>query len=515
RQLPDKAVDLLDTASARVKMGQSAKPAQLDDIDHQMENLTIQINAVKRDLDSGISTDTSLLANLEKDLSNLQIEQMELEDRWKKESELVQRINENRKKVAEEKARLRTQGETDSPTVKELGQQLETDKNELKKLQGEDPLIHAEVNGSIAAQVVSDWTGIPAGKMMKDEAEALLNFEKNLKQRIRGQDYAINEIASSLRIAKAGLRNPEAPIGVFLLVGPSGVGKTECARGIADLLFGGERFVITINMSEYQESHTVSQLKGSPPGYVGYGEGGVLTEAVRQRPYSVVILDEVEKAHRDIMNLFYQVFDRGFMRDGEGREIDFKNTVIMMTSNLGSDIMMQMMYSEPEPAPDEKVADEATATDPAATKEEVPPTPPKKAEKAPPKPTPEAMVQAIRPLLIRYFQPALLARFKVVPFLPLDQAAMKEIVRIKLDQVGQRLQTSHHISMEYAGDLVERITSRCTEIETGARNIDFIIDRAILPDVSRALLGQLAEEKVPNRLVLELDEKGDFRYRFV
>lgn len=502
RQLPDKAVDLLDTASARVKMGQSAKPAQLDDLDHQIENLNIEIKAVKRDLDSGILTDSSRLLNLEKEISNLQIEQMELEERWKKELELVQRINENRTRLAQEKSRLRENNETTSPAVEELAQQVEKDKQALITIQGKEPLIHAEVNGNIAAQVVSDWTGIPAGKMMKDEADALLSFEKNLKQRIRGQDYAINEIANSIRIAKAGLREPEKPLGVFLLVGPSGVGKTECARGIADLLFGGERFVITINMSEYQESHTVSQLKGSPPGYVGYGEGGVLTEAVRQRPYSVVILDEVEKAHRDVMNLFYQVFDRGFMRDGEGREIDFKNTVIMMTSNLGSDIMMQMMMTDDEnPSSEVETDDKKEAT-------------PEKVAQKPRKPTPGEMAQAIRPILLRYFQPALLARFKVVPFIPLDEGAMKEIVTIKLKQVAQRLQDSHHIPMEWSSELVDRITERCTETETGARNIDFIIDRSILPDVSRELLGCMADEKMPDKLILELDPQGNFIYRF-
>jgi type VI secretion system protein VasG len=337
--------------------------------------------------------------------------------------------------------------------------------------------VHVEVDGSIAAQVVADWTGIPVGNMLKDEAEVLLNFEDRLRERILGQDEAITEVADTIRTAKAGMRNPEAPIGVFLFVGPSGVGKTECARVVADLLFGGERFVITINMSEYQESHTVSQLKGSPPGYVGYGEGGVLTEAVRQRPYSVVLLDETEKAHRDVMNLFYQVFDKGFMRDGEGREIDFKNTVIMMTSNLGSDIFMQVCTEDERPTPDQ-------------------------------------LREVIHNELVNHFQAALLARMKVVPFYPLRKETMKGIVKLKLGHIGKRLHESHNMAFDYDPVVVERIAERCTQIDTGARNIDFIIDRTVLPEVSKAMLAKMAEEQIPAKLTLGMDEAGNFTYLF-
>lgn len=325
--------------------------------------------------------------------------------------------------------------------------------------------------------MVSDWTGIPVGKMLKDEVEVLVNFEKLMEGRILGQPHALKEIADVIRASKMGMRNPESPIGVFLFVGPSGVGKTECARVIADLLFGGERFMMTINMSEYQERHTVSQLKGAPPGYVGYGEGGVLTEAVRHRPYSVVTLDEVEKAHRDVLNLFYQVFDRGFMRDGEGREVDFKNTVIIMTGNLGSDIILERCERGGQPTPDE-------------------------------------LVKLIRPELVRHFGTALLARFKVIPFYPLDTETMKGVVTLKLERIGERLRESHDLAFEYTPDLVVCIAERCTQVDTGARNIDAIIDKTILPGISVALLSQLAEENKPRKLVLELDEAGEFQYRF-
>jgi type VI secretion system protein VasG len=517
RQLPDKAVDLIDTAAARVKMESSSKPAQLDDVERHIENLSIEIAAVRRDIDTGLREDTTYLEELIEERKNAEEKRCSLDERWKKELELVEQIHSLRQQLAAEieksrektgtsvlveqagntdtQSHLENQDETeDSPDfvgavppcqpmncendiITQLRAELDRLQEELRKIQGEEPLVHADVDGNIAAQVVSDWTGIPVGNMLKDEVDVLLNFEKLLEERILGQSHAIKEIGDVIRASKTGMRNPESPIGVFLFVGPSGVGKTECARGVADLLFGGERFVITINMSEYQESHTVSQLKGAPPGYVGYGEGGVLTEAVRQRPYSVVILDEVEKAHRDVLNLFYQVFDRGFMRDGEGREIDFKNTVIMMTGNLGADTILELCENEEHPTPDE-------------------------------------LVKAIWPILLRHFGAALLARFKVIPFYPLDVETMKGIVKLKLSSIGERLKESHKMEFFYAPEVVTRIAERCTQVDTGARNVDFIIDRTILPDISSALLGQLVDGTMPSRLTLELDETGEFTYRF-
>ena len=498
RQLPDKAVDLMDTAAARVKMERSSKPAQLDDVERHLENLDIEIAAVRRDIDTGLRNDTTYLAELTEERRAAEEKRISLDERWKQELELVEQIHSLRQQLAaeggiEEGKGARGQGGKEFPChlailpscpqseirnpKSEIRHELDRLQDELREIQGEEPLVHADVDSNIAAQVVSDWTGIPVGNMLKNEAEVLLNFENLLEERILGQSHVIKEIGDVIRASKAGMRNPESPIGVFLLVGPSGVGKTECARGVADLLFGGERFVLTINMSEYQESHTVSQLKGAPPGYVGYGEGGVLTEAVRQRPYSVVILDEVEKAHREVLNLFYQVFDRGFMRDGEGREIDFKNTVIMMTGNLGADTILDLCGNGERPTPNE-------------------------------------LVESIWPILLRYFGAALLARFKVIPFYPLDVETMKGIVKLKLSRIGERLKENHKMEFEYAPDVVQRIAERCTQVDTGARNIDFIIDRTILPDISATLLGQLIDGTVPARLTLELDETGEFTYRF-
>ena len=507
RQLPDKAVDLMDTAAARVKMEQTAKPAQLDDAQRLVQNLDIEIAAIRRDIELGLSAEKEYLGELEEQRTAAAEEQERLLQRWEQERELVEKIHSLQQQLtqgmeetpseedesvddsedADEAAEAAAE-ETPEEAPEEAAEEVEFDADtvraeleslrvELEEIQGEEPLVHVDVDASIAAQVVADWTGIPMGNMLKDEASILLNLENMMEERIAGQSHAIGEMADVIRSNKAGIGNPESPIGVFLFVGPSGVGKTESARVIADMLFGGERFMVTINMSEYQESHTVSQLKGAPPGYVGYGEGGILTEAVRHRPYSVVVLDEVEKAHRDVMNLFYQVFDKGFMRDGEGRDIDFKNTVIIMTGNIGWQTISQMCSGEERPDP-------------------------------------EAVVEAVMPELQAYFAPALVARCKVVPFLSLDKDTMKVIIKLKLNKVGNRLNESHKMGFEYSDDLVEQIAERCTQVESGARNIDHIIEKTILPDISRELLSKLAEEAMPDRLILTLDESGDFGYQF-
>ncbi len=474
RQLPDKAVDLLDTSAARVRMGQTSKPAALDDVERRLQNLDIKIAAVKRDLDTGVLNDGLAVTTLNDERKQVDEDRAAIEERWKKENEFVKKITALRAQLT---GKPDGDGKSKRNDPEKIKKEIDQLKKDLEAIQTEEPLVHVEVDGSIAAEVVADWTGIPVGNMMKDEAQVLLSFEDKLKTRILGQEEAITDVADTIRTAKAGMRNPEAPIGVFLFVGPSGVGKTECARVVADLLFGGERFVITINMSEYQESHTVSQLKGSPPGYVGYGEGGVLTEAVRQRPYSVVLLDEVEKAHRDVLNLFYQVFDKGFMRDGEGREIDFKNTIIMMTSNLGSDIFMQVCTEDEHPTPDQ-------------------------------------LREVIHPQLVNHFQAALLARMKVVPFYPLRKETMKGIVKLKLGQIGKRLNDAHGMAFDYNPVVIDRVAERCTQIDTGARNIDFIIDRTLLPEVSKAMITKMADEKVPSKLTLGMDDAGNFTYVF-
>ena len=498
RQLPDKAVDLLDTAAARVRMTQTSRPAQLDDVDRQLSNLEIEEQALEREFQTGMRDDDGTLQALRERRGLLRAEQSDLEARWTAERVLVQKINDERaRRVGSKLVAAGGDGtsggngtsggdgapggggsggpevEPDRAVVQELAEL----QNQLAELQGESPLVHSEVDAHVSAQVVADWTGIPVGNMLRDQATTLLELENRLRDRILGQEEAVTEVSDSIRTAKAGLGNPEAPLAVFLFVGPSGVGKTETALSMADLLFGGERFLVTINMSEYQESHTVSQLKGSPPGYVGYGEGGVLTEAVRQRPYSVVLLDEVEKAHRDVLNLFYQVFDKGFMRDGEGREINFRNTVIIMTSNLGSDIIT---YVSPEGE----------------------------------RPSSDQLREATHSVLAEHFQPALLGRMKVVPFYPLHRETMKGIVDMKLGKIARRMRAAHNMGFNFGDEVVERIAERCTQVDAGARNVDFIIDRNVLPEASRALIEKMVEEEQPEALTLGIDDEGRFTYTF-
>ena len=464
RQLPDKSVDLLDTASARVKMSQDATPAALDDVARRLHEVETEITAVRRDLSAGLGTDDNL-ADLEAERDRLTEQHAAMDARWREEQAAARELDTARRDATA------AAGDAAPEGVRDLHARLD-------ELQGEDgPLVHAEVGERVVAEVIADWTGIPIGDMVKDEAQMLLELEDRLTERIRGQDDALREISDALRTAKAGMRKKDAPIGVFLLAGPSGVGKTETARALAELLFGGERFLVSINMSEYQESHTTSQLKGSPPGYVGYGEGGVLTEAVRQRPYSVVLLDEVEKAHIDVMEMFYQVFDRGILRDGEGREVDFSNAVILCTSNVGSALVQQASMAEEAPSLDE-------------------------------------LRQLIHEPLASHFQPALLGRMNVVPYLSLDREAMGAIARLKLNKVDKRLREAHDIRFTFSDNVVETIADRCTTIDAGARNIDAIIDRTVLPEASRALLARLADERLPAALHLGIDEAGDFTYTF-
>ncbi len=467
RQLPDKAVDLLDTSAARVRMTQTAKPAALDDVERRLQNLKIETDALKRDISSGLRNDTDTLREVVEQYRKAEGEKNALETRWESERDLAQQI------IA---ARRKLQGGANGSTD-QIREEIAALQADLNASHDGGALVHPEVNADIVAEVVSDWTGIPIGNMIKDEAELLLELDAQLRRHLRGQDEAIGEVSNSIRAAKAGMGNPDSPLAVFLLVGPSGVGKTETARQLARILFGGERFLTTINMSEYQESHTVSQLKGSPPGYVGYGEGGVLTEAVRQRPYSVILLDEVEKAHIDAMEMFYQVFDKGFMRDGEGREIDFRNTIIMMTSNIGSDVFLELCEDGDRP-------------------------------------TPDVMRQSIHPHLVNHFQAALLARMRVVPYYPLHEGAMRQITQLKLNEIGDRLDSAHAMAFDYTDSVIGTIAERCTQVDAGARNIDYIIDRTLLPEASQALLSRMTSEDMPNQLTIDLDDSGAFAYRF-
>ncbi|EFS3870138.1 type VI secretion system ATPase TssH, partial [Shigella boydii] len=448
RQLPDKAVDLLDTAGARVRMSLDTLPEPLTQLHARLAALDIEREAIEQDSVFYPEASPERLAELTDLRDELQAEAGHLEAQYQQEKALAQQI-----------MTLRQEG-TDST---ELQQQLRTH-------QGFAPLLALDVDARAVATVVADWTGIPLSSLLRDEQSDLLSMEQSLENRVVGQRPALCAIAQRLRAAKTGLTPENGPQGVFLLTGLSGTGKTETALTLADTLFGGEKSLITINLSEYQEPHTVSQLKGSPPGYVGYGQGGVLTEAVRKRPYSVVLLDEVEKAHRDVMNLFYQVFDRGFMRDGEGREIDFRNTVILMTANLGSDHIMQLLEEKPD----------ATDAD---------------------------LHELLYPLLRDHFQPALMARFQTVIYRPLGQEAMRAIVEMKLAQVVRRLRQHYGLETEINDSLYDALTATCLLPDTGARNIDSLLNQQILPVLSQQLLAQQAAHHKPAQLRLGWDEE--------
>jgi type VI secretion system protein VasG len=472
RYLPDKAVDLLDTSCARVKINITAKPDILEDKERSIQALEREKIALERDQVNGIEIDEEELAEAIKKIATLTKEASDLKERWLKEQEAAN-------KVLELRAGIQELGDTEEDKKKEksLKKEMKKADNALKKIQGDAPLIRIEVNPDIVAKVVSDWTGIPLGKVLRDQAQNILKFEDMLKESIKGQDHALSIIDEVIKASKSGLKDPVQPIGIFLLAGPSGVGKTETALTVADVLFGGERSVVSVNMSEFQEKHTVSRLIGSPPGYVGYGEGGMLTEAVRQKPYSVVILDEVEKAHLEVMNLFYQVFDKGVLSDGEGRVIDFKNTVIFLTTNLATDVITEMTKGD-EVLPD------------------------------------DAIMSAVRPILSQHFKPALLARMTVVPFYTLRADAMKGIVRLKLDKLALRLMQNNKMKLIYTPAVVDQITARCTEVETGARNIDYILSGNIMPRMSQQILSHMTEEGMPSEVHLDLNKDGSFKMEF-
>ncbi|MGE6430053.1 type VI secretion system ATPase TssH, partial [Serratia sp. NPDC078593] len=458
RQLPDKAVDLLDTASARVRMSLDTEPEALVQVQAELAALALEQQAIEQDTLLSAELNPARLADINDRRTLLQQQHTRLTQQYQQERELTQRLL----ALRQDAGRV-----VDRNAVHQ----------QLRELQGCLPLLSLDVDARTVATVIADWTGVPLGSLLKDEQTHLLQLEQQLGQRVIGQEAALLALAQRLRAAKTGLTPENGPLGVFLLAGPSGVGKTETALALADELFGGEKSLITINLSEYQEAHTVSQLKGSPPGYVGYGQGGVLTEAVRKRPYSVVLLDEVEKAHRDVLNLFYQVFDRGMMRDGEGREIDFRNTVIVMTANLGSDHLMQLLEERP-------AASEAD------------------------------LQELLRPILRDHFQPALLARFQTLIYRPLGREAMKRIVGIKLGQVAQRLQRHYGMACDIDDSLRDTLVAACLLPDSGARNIDSLLNQQILPVLSQQLLRYLAEGEQPQRLRLGWDEEDGIVLEF-
>ncbi|ELA6588554.1 type VI secretion system ATPase TssH [Vibrio alginolyticus] len=493
RQLPDKAIDVLDTACARVNISLNAIPASVETLQQELAAQQRELEALERDAlqQTGDKHSLANIPDLKLAMETTKEELAEQEAQWHKEKEQIQEMIALRSRLHElvfgETNEEELVADEDSEQEQDVSPYAEMDEEavriaisacqeQLDVIRNGNPLVHFEVGPDEVSHVISDWTGIPMGKMLQDEAETTLKLKESLTQSIKGQEYAIDVLSEGIQTAKAGLGNPDAPTGVFLLVGPSGVGKTETARAIADQMFGGERFMTTINMSEFQEKHTVSRLIGSPPGYVGYGEGGMLTEAVRQRPYSVVLLDEVEKADPEVLNLFYQVFDKGTLNDGEGRTIDFKNTLIVMTSNLATHEIESLVHQS-------KDIDA------------------------------NIIAEAIRPTLNQHFKPALLARMSVLPFVPLSDEAMTEIIHHKLNKVSQRLQSHHKLSLSYEESLVEFVLGNCRLAETGARNIDAVINRQLLPQLSTQLLVHDKDDS-HTQIEVSVDEQGTLTYAF-
>jgi len=509
RQLPDKAVSLLDTACARVAISQHAVPAEVDDTRRRIQALDTEIEIIKREDAIGIAGAAKRETEANEKLAAEKVRLVGLEERWNSEKALVDKILDLRSqlraasgKVEGTDSKLEAKAEApkagapkaDAPKAEApkaeaaapaaapvdraaLLATLSQAQQDLDKLQGDHPLILPTVDGQAVASVVGDWTGIPVGRMVKNEIETVLKLADTLDQRVIGQRHALEMIAKRIQTSRAGIENPNKPIGVFMLAGPSGVGKTETALALAEALYGGEQNIITINMSEYQEAHTVSTLKGSPPGYVGYGEGGVLTEAVRRRPYSVVLLDEVEKAHPDVHEIFFQVFDKGWMEDGEGRVIDFKNTLIILTTNAGSELVMNM------------------CKDPALM------------------PEPEGIAKAMREPLLKVFPPALLGRMVAIPYYPLSDEMIGNIARLQLKRIAKRINESHKIPFTYDDAVVKLIVSRCTELESGGRMIDSILTNTLLPVISKELLTRMMESKPVTRVATSVVE-GEFHYDF-
>ena len=474
RQLPDKSVSLLDTACARVAVSQHATPPEVEDTIRTIEALDTELNIINRE--AAVGEEIGQRRVLAEELRVITQSKLNgLNERWVKEKELVDRILSIRAELRDGKNPVDPPANPDQRSS-QLTQMREL-QQQLASLQGDSPLILPSVDDQAVASVVADWTGIPVGRMVKNEVESVLRLADTLSQRVIGQKHGLEMIAKRIQTSRAKLDNPNKPIGVFMLVGPSGVGKTETALSLAETLYGGEQNVITINMSEFQEAHTVSTLKGAPPGYVGYGEGGILTEAVRRRPYSVVLLDEVEKAHPDVHEMFFQVFDKGWMEDGEGRGIDFKNTIILLTSNVGSDLIMGMC-KDPELMPE-----------------------------------PEGIAKALREPLLKVFPAALLGRIVTIPYYPLSDDMLGNIVRLQLGRVVKRVAENHKIPLSYDDAVVKLIISRCTELESGGRMIDAILTNTVLPKISREYLERLASGR--SLAAIALTATGDeFSYRF-
>jgi type VI secretion system protein VasG len=517
RQLPDKSVSLLDTTCARIGLSQTATPPAVEDCRRRIEQLGVAIDILQRETDTG-TDHAEQLDQLVLDKQAAEAELKALEDRWSQEKELAGKISQLRGQLegrpAEGEPKLsssetppsaaekstsptpadvpakQSQPGAEKPTSEagdgngqltaqqrdKLRMELDTTETRLRELQGESPLVFPCVNSAAVAETVAAWTGIPVGRMVANEINTVLRLKDLMEQSIVGQSHALDRIAQSIRTSRANLSDPRTPIGVFLLAGTSGVGKTETAITLAELLYGGEQNMTVINMSEFKEEHKVSLLMGSPPGYVGYGEGGVLTEAVRRKPYSVVLLDEMEKAHPGVQDIFYQVFDKGMMKDGEGRDIDFKNTVILMTTNAGTDLI-KSICSDPDTSPE-----------------------------------PDDFVEALFPELLKTFKPAFLGRLNVIPYYPLSDDVMRMIIELKLKKVAKRVQDHYKASFSYTPEMVDTIAERCTEVDTGARNVDHILTRTLLPEMSAEFLARMAEGLAIDKVEVTVDNNSQFQY---
>lgn len=474
RQLPDKAISVLDTACARVAVGQSGLPPELENLEREIANAEVQLRIYRRESAAG-RDHASAIQSLTAEIARYKQDKERLDEKLAEEKRAVAEIIVLRRRLAQQADANTTvdSGEDAGWTSANL---VRLEKG-LEAIRSDEPLVPVYVDSAAVAAVVSGWTGIPIGKVLADELHTVLHLKERLAERVVGQDAALDAIARRVRTSRADLDDPGKPVGVFMLVGPSGVGKTETAYALADLMYGGDRNMVTVNMSEFQEAHSVSNLKGAPPGYVGYGKGGVLTEAVRRRPYSVVLLDEMEKAHPDVLELFFQVFDKGTMEDGEGVQIDFKNTLILLTSNAAQDVITQACAGNARPSA-------------------------------------SALVDALRPELLRQFSPAFLGRLTLVPYYPLGDAQIRAIVRLKLDKLALRFASNHKAVLAWGAEVEDAIVARCTEVDSGARNVDHILSHALLPELSRRVLECIATADDFNAVVVRLDGTDQFQFDF-
>ena len=476
RQLPDKCVSLLDTACARVNLSLSTKPDRIEALERDIDNIEFEMSRLLAEASAGIDH-SDYLAELEKQKASAQSAQAEVQAQWTQEQDLIQGIVDYRRQLEMRQREEDDRGESGGQDLEALIQALRKDRQALAELQGSKPLMYECVDAQVVAEVVADWTGIPVGRMQADEIDSIMALQNHMEERVVGQSHGLQKIAQTMQTARAKLSDPKRPLGVFMLVGPSGVGKTETALALAEQLYGSDQNMTVINMSEFKEEHKVSLLMGSPPGYVGYGEGGVLTEAVRRKPYSVVLLDEMEKAHPGVQDIFYQVFDKGILRDGEGRDIDFKNTVIIMTSNTASEQIEQLCID-----PDTK-------------------------------PLADDLVTAIGPTLRETYKPAFLGRINIIPYYPLEQDVLGQIAYMQLEAIKQRIQENYQVALSYSQSLIDYIVQQCQQSDAGARQISLLLNNTLLPKMAQTILSALSAEKNFAEVLVDIDQQNAFEIK--